>query len=306
MRFASWSLCALSAIGSIGCQAENQTTFTSADEQVDALQPVAKHGPGGWGWGWGPPGPAGPQGEMGPQGLQGAPGQDGAPGQEGAEGPAGNNGATGAPGAMGLTGTMGATGLTGAPGADGAQGPQGLAGPPGADGAEGDMGPEGPPGILDHVSVDLASDYSFTGVQLSNMFISTVTAADLDPLMTSEGAIVESFLEGGTYLLTWYSEVMRIATGETIFARMRDNTLNETLGLYRLGGTAVWNGVVGPMPTDTNPFDNGSIVPFSGSKVMTLPAGTHTFSLEYGMPLNDRGTMAMRVRRQRLTLLRLD
>lgn len=295
MRIASWTLCALTLVGPVGCNAENKTVFDTSPEVSETPETTLKHG---W-WGKpGPTGPAGPAGPVGPQGEVGPQGVVGAQGSEGSIGAQGEVGLQGAVGSQGVVGPVGPQGVVGAQGTTGLQGPEGL---------EGIAGPPGPPGLMEHLSVDLSEDYGFIGMALSNLYLDTSAAEGQDANATAEPAELARFLEEGTYLLTWYAEVMRVSSGgHTVFARLRDRTLGETVGSLRLGGSAAWNGSESAMPTDSTPFATGSIIPFSGSKVLVLPEGEHSFSLEYGMPFNDRGGVAMRVRRQRLTLLRLD
>ena len=111
----------------------------------------------------------------------------------------------------------------------------------------------------------------------------------------------------GTYLLTWYAEVMRTTAGGggLIFARVRDVTAAATRGFLR-DGSGVDNGPPGAMPTDTDLFLAGDILPFSGSLVVVLPGGPQTYRLEYALSTSSSALEALRARRQRLTLLRIE
>jgi hypothetical protein len=124
---------------------------------------------------------------------------------------------------------------------------------------------------------------------------------------TSPPAALTVNAEAGTYLLTWYAEVMRTTAGggNTFFVRLRDVTAATTCGFLR-DGSGVDNGAVGAMPNDTDLFALGDILPFSGSMVVTLPGGPQTYRLEYGQSTNSSAQDALRARRQRITLLRID
>jgi len=111
----------------------------------------------------------------------------------------------------------------------------------------------------------------------------------------------------GTYLLSWYAEVMRTTAGggSMIFARLRDVTASATRGLLR-DGSGVDNGLPGAMPTDTDLFLSGDVLPFSGSLAVVLPGGPQTYRLEYALSTSSSALEALRVRRQRLTLVRIE
>jgi hypothetical protein len=113
--------------------------------------------------------------------------------------------------------------------------------------------------------------------------------------------------EPGTYMLTWYTEVMRTTNGggDNFFARARDVTANSTLGFMR-HGLGVENGPAGAMPVDSDFFQVGDIFPFGGTAVVELSGGVQTFRLEYSMSFGGSSASALRARRQRLSLLRLD
>jgi len=111
----------------------------------------------------------------------------------------------------------------------------------------------------------------------------------------------------GTYLLSWYAEVMRTTAGGggMIFVRLRDVTAAATHGFLR-DGSGVDNGMPGAMPTDADIFLAGDVLPFSGSLVVVLPGGPQTYRLEYGLSTSSSALEALRARRQRLTLIRIE
>ncbi len=188
-------------------------------------------------------------------------------------------------------------GSTGPAGAEGATGPLGQPGAPGAMGADGATGPTGPAGVIASYRMAVENDQGMVGTTISGTYQATPTPA----------ALVVPAAPAGTYLLTWYAEVMRTTAGggSYIFARLRDVTMSTTRGFLR-DGSGVENGPPGAMPTDTDLFLSGDILPFSGSVVVTLPAGAQTYRLEYALSTCASASEAVRARRQRITLLRLE
>lgn len=264
----------------------------------------------------GPMGPMGAQGAPGPQGPQGPAGANGAPGARGPEGAVGAAGPQGEPGAIGAAGPVGPEGPEGAmgpkgdPGADGAAGPAGPEGPPGlagttgpkgdpgtpgAAGPEGPEGPEGPPGVVDVFHADADNDQGMVGTTISGTFGTTPVPATLT--VTADA---------GTYLLTWSAEVMRTTAGggANFYARLRDVTGANTLGFMR-HGLGVENGTNGNIPDDPEFFALGDLFPFSGSTVVTLPAGVRTYRLEYALSSSASASIALRAQHQRISLLRI-
>ena len=175
-------------------------------------------------------------------------------------------------------------------GAAGAPGPQGLQGPPGAPGLP------GPAGVLAVFRAAVENDQGMVGATLSGSFQPSPT-----PAVLTVSAVP------GTYLLSWYAEVMRTTAGggSMIFARLRDVTASATRGLLR-DGSGVDNGLPGAMPTDTDLFLSGDVLPFSGSLAVVLPGGPQTYRLEYALSTSSSALEALRVRRQRLTLVRIE
>jgi hypothetical protein len=114
-------------------------------------------------------------------------------------------------------------------------------------------------------------------------------------------------VEPGTYLLTWNAEVMRTTAGggANFYARLRDVTDANTLGFMR-HGLGVENGTNGNIPDDPDFFSLGDLFPFSGSIVVTLPAGERTYRLEYALSTSSSAQQALRAQRQRISLLRLE
>ncbi len=251
----------------------------------------------------GAPGAAGPQGAAGPEGPQGAIGPQGAPG---AQGPVGAEGPQGAAGPQGAIGPRGAIGPQGAPGAIGQQGLPGL---PGPQGAVGPQGAEGPPGVSEVLYVDIDDDIGLRGTLLDDGYLTTALGEPAALGVVPEPATVAGMLDEGLYLVTWYAEVMRTsvtATNHAIFVRLREDSAGITHGLLRMGGSGPWGGSASFMPDESMPFSTGGAELFSGSKVVELGAGVHSFSIEYSMPGNTFNAITARVRRQRITVLRLN
>jgi hypothetical protein len=248
----------------------------------------------------GPVGPQGLQGIPGPQGDPGPAGQDGAVGPMGLQGP---QGPQGEPGPQGMTGPVGADGVDGSMGPTGPAGPQGLVGPPGAPGPQGepgpqgDPGPAGPAGMLAVYRMAVETDQGIIGNTISGVYQPTPTPAVLTIAAPAPG----------TYLLTWYAEVMRTTAGggAWILARLRDITAATTRGFLR-DGSGVDNGAPGGMPNDGDLFLTGDVLPFSGSFTLQLTGAAQTFRLEYALSTNASPAEALRARRQRLTLVRIE
>jgi hypothetical protein len=233
----------------------------------------------------GPAGAQGLQGERGEQGPQGVPGAGGEQGPAGATGPAGADGATGATGAQGEPGPRGETGAAGPQGADGAVGPVGPTGP---------EGPMGPPGIVESTFISNDTDQPLSGASVSGTHAPTPVPATLDVV-----------LDGGTYLLTWSTEFMRTSGGAPrVFARLRDVTGGESMGVMRRPSPE--SGSSAGMPMDTQTDAAGEVLFFSGSRVLTLPAGVRQFELQYGMSSASGTATALRARKQRIALVKLD
>jgi hypothetical protein len=145
--------------------------------------------------------------------------------------------------------------------------------------------------------VAVESDQGLIGNTISGTFQATaipasLTVADCPP---------------GTYLLTWYAEVMRTSAGggSMFFARLRDVTQAATRGFLR-DGPGVDNGPPGAMPNDTDLFQLGDILPFSGSMAIWVAGGAQTYRLEYALATSASASEALRARRQRITLLRIE
>jgi Collagen triple helix repeat (20 copies) len=308
MRAASLSgLVAVLVLGALGCEGQGEM-LTDQGEMLSE-EPLGQveqaHSSGSCRYWWcpsgggsqGPTGPTGPAGAQGPQGPQGLQGLAGAQGPQGVPGPAG---ADGAPGAVGPQGPEGPAGPQGPAGAQGEQGPAGADGVDGAEGPtgpEGPQGPEGPAGFSESFFVNLEADQGMVGTTISGAYSPTPTAA----------ALTATDLEAGDYLLTWSAEIMRTtAGGGSVFsARLRDTTAGVTRAFMR-DGSGVDNGSTAAMPADESFFAMGDILNFSGSAVVTVPAGTRTYRLEYALSTNASPSDALRARRQRITLLRLE
>jgi hypothetical protein len=154
-----------------------------------------------------------------------------------------------------------------------------------------------PPGLIDIFHAEVERDIGLTGTLIAGSFQPTSTP----------GTLTVAAPEAGTYLLTWYAEVMRTtAAGGSMFAaRMRDVTANATRGFLR-DGSGVDNGAVGAMPGDTDFFVTGDILPFSGSMVVTLTGASQTYRLEYAQSsTSPSASEVLRARRQRITLMRI-
>jgi hypothetical protein len=156
----------------------------------------------------------------------------------------------------------------------------------------------GPAGVLASYRNAVENDQGIIGNTISGTFQPTPIPATLSVPAAA----------AGTYLLTWYAEVMRTTAGggSLLFARMRDVTAGATRGFLR-DGSGVDNGAPGAMPNDTDLFLLGDVLPFSGSMVMTLAGtGAQTYRLEYALSTSATPSEALRARRQRITLLRIE
>ena len=172
-------------------------------------------------------------------------------------------------------------------------------GPPGPAGATGAPGPQGPPGSAAALAVSRVSvenDQGIVGSAISGSFQPTPVAATLTLSATA-----------GSYLISWYAEVMRTtaAGGSVFFARLRDTTNGTTFGFLR-DGSGVENGTPGSMPGDADLFQIGDVLPFAGSMIVTLPAGTQTYRLEYALSASSSASEALRARRQRISAIRVE
>jgi len=160
------------------------------------------------------------------------------------------------------------------------------------------MGPEGPPGLIDVYRVAVEGDIGMTG---------TLIAGSYQPTPSTPATLTVAAPEPGTYLLTWYAEIMRTTAvpGAMFAARLRDVTGSATRGFLR-DGSGVDNGAVGMMPNDTDFFATGDILPFSGSMVVTLTGTSQTYRLEYAQSsTSPNANEVLRARRQRITLMRI-
>jgi hypothetical protein len=182
----------------------------------------------------------------------------------------------------------------------GQQGLQGPTGPTGPQGEPGEPGEQGPPGLIALYRTSVETDLGMSGQLISGSF---------QPTPTTPATLTVSAPEEGTYLLTWYSEVMRtVASGNnTMFSvRLRDVTANATRGLMR-DNSGVENGAGSGMPQDTDFFVPGDVLTFSGSAVVYLTGAPQTYRLEYAMSSTSTTTSDMlRARRQRITLMRIE
>lgn len=160
----------------------------------------------------------------------------------------------------------------------------------------GPEGPEGPPGIVESHYVNIEADQGLVGTSISGAYGATATPA-----------VLTATLEEGMYLLTWSAEIMRTTAGggATVFARLRDTTAAATRGFMK-DGSGMDNGSTAAVPGDEAFFALGDVLPFSGSAVIYVPTGTRTYRLEYALSSSSSPSEALRARRQRITLLRVN
>jgi hypothetical protein len=151
--------------------------------------------------------------------------------------------------------------------------------------------------MLASFRIAVETDQGIIGNTISGVYQPTPTAA----------ALTVAAPLPGTYLLSWYAEVMRTTAGggSLLFARLRDITAAATRGFLR-DGSGVDNGATGGMPNDGDLFLPGDVLPFSGSFVVQLTGAAQTFRLEYALSTNASPAEALRARRQRLTLLKIE
>jgi hypothetical protein len=150
--------------------------------------------------------------------------------------------------------------------------------------------------VVDSFYSNVENDQGIVGSTISGVFGQT-------PLPATMTVTVEA----GTYLLSWNAEVMRTTAGggANFYTRLRDVTGSSTLGFMR-HGFGVENGTNGNIPDDPDFFSLGDLFPFSGAMVVTLPAGTRTYRLEYALSSSASAQEALRAQHQRISLLRLE
>jgi hypothetical protein len=158
-------------------------------------------------------------------------------------------------------------------------------------------GPEGPPGVIDTFRVNVEADQGLIGTSISASYAPTPVPASLTVNV-----------DAGTYLLSWYSEVMRTTAANNLnfFVRMRDATASSSLGFMRHGGTNIANGSPTAIPDEPSFASAGDLLPFAGSMLVTLPAGTHTYRVEYAAASNNSPSPVLRAQHQRISLLRVE
>jgi hypothetical protein len=145
----------------------------------------------------------------------------------------------------------------------------------------------------------------YTNIENDQGIVGSTMSATFRP--TPLPATLTVTAEGGTYLVTWSAEVMRTqaGSGANFYARLRDQTDGTTLGFMR-HGLGVENGANGNIPDDPEFLLLGDLFPFAGSAVVTLPAGTRTYRLEYALSASTSTSEALRAQHQRIALLRLE
>ncbi|MEY2929441.1 MAG: hypothetical protein RL033_190 [Pseudomonadota bacterium] len=158
---------------------------------------------------------------------------------------------------------------------------------------------QGPPGLIALYRTAVETDIGMSAQLIAGSF---------QPTPGTPGTLTVSAPQAGTYLLTWYSEVMRTTIGgSSMFSvRLRDVTGNATRGFLR-DGSGYDNGSISTMPADTDFFVPGDILPFSGSAVVTLSGAAQTYRLEYALSSTSTTISdVLRARRQRITLMRIE
>ena len=125
------------------------------------------------------------------------------------------------------------------------------------------------------------------------------------------GRLDAASVTGGTYVLHWYVEMFRTTAGggNRMLARLRTTlgsvSISNPLAHMRIIQN-IENGSTTAMPADTDFVAAGEVMPWAGSVVFTISAGaTVRFEFEYGMDNNANINAVLRVRRQRLLLMRL-
>jgi hypothetical protein len=225
------------------------------------------------------------------------------------------------------TGTQGPPGPPGPPGPTGPIGPSGpigavgVAGPQGLPGQQGPAGPPGPPGggALEQTLYSDDNDYGLIGTgrpptpQINNQYAPTNPAATLSTTVA-----------GGTYLLFWNVEIMRTSAGggNRVLARviMNPGTNAPKTWAHIRYVQGLENGRNGSTPNDPAnepkiPDDTkfstsdadlpGDVRPWSGMAVVPLAQGPIQFQMQYAIENNANAFSVMRVRRQRLALMRI-
>jgi hypothetical protein len=152
--------------------------------------------------------------------------------------------------------------------------------------------------VVDSFYANVENDQGIVGSTISGVFGQTPLPATLSVAV-----------EAGTYLLTWNAEVMRTTAGGSanFYARLREgNAASGTTYGFMRHGLGVENGPPGNIPDDPEFFALGDLFPFSGSAVVTLPAGMRTFRLEYALSTSGSASEALRAQHQRISLMRLE
>jgi hypothetical protein len=152
----------------------------------------------------------------------------------------------------------------------------------------------GPPGIVETTYIENDTDQGIAGASVNGAHAPTPVPARLTVAA-----------EAGTYLLTWSAEFMRTSGGfPRVYARLRDVTAGESVAVTRVSAPEA--GPSAAIPPDTNNNDSGEIILFSGSRVVVLPDGVKQYELQYGMNSASGASVALRVRRQRVGLVKLE
>jgi hypothetical protein len=172
-----------------------------------------------------------------------------------------------------------------------------VTGAPGATGPTGAPGTGGP-AVIEQFTFFNDTDQGVTGTAANNAFVATPTPGRLTAAPT-----------GGTYLLFWSAEIARTNTGggNRLLARMRNTTSSSTVGHIRYI-QSMENIADGAMPDDGSLAginSAGEVSDWSGMVPLTLTAGSVTFELEFAINNNSNTGTVLRVRRQRIALMKI-
>lgn len=142
------------------------------------------------------------------------------------------------------------------------------------------------------------ADQGITGTTSNNVWVASPTAGRIS---------TPANVPAGTYLLVWYAEYGRTANGggNRVLARLRNVTANTTVANGRRS-QGIENTDNAAFPGDTAFSTAGDVLDFSGATTIAVTQGQAlTFEFQYAINNNANAGNVIRVRRQRLDLIRV-
>jgi hypothetical protein len=135
----------------------------------------------------------------------------------------------------------------------------------------------------------------------------TGSAANNNWVQTPEPCTLSAEIVGGTYLLSWSTEIMRTHSGggSRILSKLRDLTAGTTRALWRKND-GLQNGSDSAVPDAGNFSASGDLITFSGIDIRSfIAAGARDIRLFYAVHNNGNSNNVMRVQNQRIHLVRI-